>query len=41
VQKYLNTVEEVFVLIKESIDDNTSEKLLKGPVCQSGFKRLN
>jgi glutamate-1-semialdehyde aminotransferase len=41
VQKYLETLEEVFVLIKKSIDDNTSGKLLKGPVCQSGFKRLN
>jgi glutamate-1-semialdehyde aminotransferase len=41
VQKYLETVEEVFVLIKKSINENTSEKLLKGPVCQSGFKRLN
>jgi len=41
VQQYLNAVEEVFSLIKKSIDGNTSEKLLKGPVCQSGFKRLN
>jgi len=40
-QKYLNAVEEVFSLIKKSINDNTSDKLLKGPVCQSGFKRLN
>jgi glutamate-1-semialdehyde aminotransferase len=41
VQKYLDTVEEVFTLIKKSIDENTSAKLLKGPVCQRGFKRLN
>ena len=41
VQKYLGTVEEVFALIKKSVDENTSGKLLKGPVCQSGFKRLN
>jgi glutamate-1-semialdehyde 2,1-aminomutase len=41
VQKYLGMVEEVFALIKKSIDEKTSEKLLKGPVCQSGFKRLN
>ena len=41
IQKYLEAVEEVFSLIKKSIDDNSSEKLLKGPVCQSGFKRLN
>jgi len=41
VRRYLGTVEEVFSLIKKSIDENTSEKLLKGSVCQSGFKRLN
>jgi len=41
VQRYLETVEEVFSLIKKSIDENTSGKLLKGSVCQSGFKRLN
>jgi glutamate-1-semialdehyde aminotransferase len=41
VQRYLDTVEEVFSLINKSIDENTSGKLLKGPVCQSGFKRLN
>jgi len=41
VQRYLETVEEVFSLIKKSIDENNSGKLLKGSVCQSGFKRLN
>jgi glutamate-1-semialdehyde aminotransferase len=41
VKKYLYTVEEVFGIIKRSVFENTSEKLLKGPVCQSGFKRLN
>jgi len=41
IQQYLRTVEEVFRLIKKSIDENSSSKLLKGPVCQSGFKRLN
>ena len=40
-QQYLCTVEEVFTLIKKSIDENNSLKLLKGPVCQSGFMRLN
>jgi glutamate-1-semialdehyde 2,1-aminomutase len=40
-QKYLGMVEEVFSLIKKSINENTSAKLLKGPVCQNGFKRLN
>ncbi|MCL2185850.1 MAG: aminotransferase class III-fold pyridoxal phosphate-dependent enzyme [Treponema sp.] len=41
VQKYLNIAEEVFVIIKKSVDEKTSDKLLKGSVCQSGFKRLN
>jgi glutamate-1-semialdehyde aminotransferase len=41
VQYYLENTEEVFSLIKKSIDENNSGKLLKGPVCQSGFKRLN
>jgi len=41
VLRYLETVEEVFSLIKKSIDENTSGKLLKGSVCQTGFKRLN
>jgi glutamate-1-semialdehyde aminotransferase len=41
VQKYLANVEEVFALLKKSIEENTTLRLLKGPVCQSGFKRLN
>jgi glutamate-1-semialdehyde aminotransferase len=41
VRRYLGAVEEVFSLIKKSIDGNTYRGLLKGPVCQSGFKRLN
>jgi len=41
IQQYLGAFEEVFYILKKSIDENTSKKLLKGPVCQSGFKRLN
>jgi glutamate-1-semialdehyde aminotransferase len=41
VNQYLVVVEEVFSLIKKSLDNNNSRALLKGPVCQSGFKRLN
>jgi glutamate-1-semialdehyde aminotransferase len=41
VTQYLAVVEEVFFLIKKSLDNNNSRALLKGPVCQSGFKRLN
>ena len=40
-QRYLDSVEEVFYIIKKSIDENASKKMLKGPICQSGFKRLN
>jgi glutamate-1-semialdehyde aminotransferase len=41
VQQYLETVEEVFALIKKSLNNGNSKELLKGPICQSGFKRLN
>ena len=41
VERYLETVKEVFIFIKKSIDENTSKKLLKSSICQSGFKRLN
>lgn len=41
VQKYLQAADEVFALIKKSLVAGTSKSLLKGPVCQSGFKRLN
>jgi glutamate-1-semialdehyde aminotransferase len=41
VQQYLEKSDEVFYIIRKSIDDGTSKNLLKGPICQSGFKRLN
>jgi glutamate-1-semialdehyde aminotransferase len=41
VLSYLENVNNVFHLIKMSIKNGTSKKILKGPVCQSGFKRLN
>jgi glutamate-1-semialdehyde aminotransferase len=41
VKKYLTAVEESFVIIKQSIDQGNTGELLRGPVCQSGFKRLN
>jgi glutamate-1-semialdehyde aminotransferase len=41
IRQYLDNVEDVFSLIKKSLDNNDSRTLLKGPVCQSGFKRLN
>jgi glutamate-1-semialdehyde aminotransferase len=41
IKQYLIAVEEVFSMIKKSLDNNNSRALLKGSVCQSGFKRLN
>jgi glutamate-1-semialdehyde aminotransferase len=41
IQQYLEKVAEVFCFIRKSIDNGTSKNLLKGPICQSGFKRLN
>ncbi len=38
---YEKAVDEAFKIISESIINGTSEKLLKGPVCHTGFKRLN
>jgi len=38
--KYLKTADKVFAILKEAIDKNMVEKLLNGPVAQSGFKRL-
>jgi len=38
---YEKAVDETFKIISESINQGNSEKLLKGPVCHTGFKRLN
>ena len=38
---YEKAVDEAFKIISESINKGNSEKLLKGPVCHTGFKRLN
>jgi len=40
VDKYLENVDEVFKLIKKSIENDNVSDLLKGPVAHSGFKRL-
>lgn len=37
---YLAAVDEVFGFIAESVSNNSSEALLMGPVCQTGFQRL-
>ena len=41
VQRYLEAADEVFATIGKSIAAGNSGSLLKGPVCQTGFKRLN
>ncbi len=40
IENYLENVDEVFKLIKNSIDKNNFKDLLKGPVAHEGFKRL-
>jgi len=40
VEKYLESVDEVFGIIKEAIEKNNVYDLLKGPVAHEGFKRL-
>jgi len=41
VDLYLKNVEDVFTLILEAEKDGITESLLEGPVCHSGFSRLN
>jgi glutamate-1-semialdehyde aminotransferase len=41
VRGYLNAVDETFAILAGAVKDGNPEKLLKGPVCHSGFKRLN
>ncbi len=41
VNGYLKAVDEVFALISKALKDGDVKKHLKGPVCHSGFKRLN
>lgn len=40
VDLYLKNAREVFTLISQAKKDNKLKKLLKGPVCHAGFKRL-
>ncbi len=40
VKKYLESVNEVFALLKKAIDKNKIYNLLKGPVAHTGFRRL-
>jgi glutamate-1-semialdehyde 2,1-aminomutase len=38
---YFREIEPVFALIKDCEDGRNPEELLNGPICHSGFKRLN
>jgi len=40
IEKYLEAVDVAFGFISEAIEKGGPEKHLKGPVCQTGFKRL-
>ena len=41
VDEYLFELEKIFTIIKECEDGRNINSLLEGPVCKSGFKRLN
>jgi glutamate-1-semialdehyde aminotransferase len=41
INKYLIAVDKVFEKISKAVKEGNPEKYLKGPVCFSGFKRLN
>ena len=41
IDRYINELADVFALIKECEEGRTVEDILEGPVCHSGFKRLN
>ena len=41
VDEYFENLEPIFVLIKECEEGRNVRDLLKGPICHSGFKRLN
>ena len=41
VEGYMEALDPIFSLIKECEEGRSVEDLLNGPVCHSGFKRLN
>ncbi len=41
VEKYAKSVDEVFQILSGAITSRKTEELLNGPVCHTGFKRLN
>lgn len=41
IDRYLNAVDDSFSFIAKALKEGNIKKYLKGPVCHSGFKRLN
>ncbi len=41
VAEYLKAADDAMLFIKKALTDGNPQKYLKGPVCHSGFKRLN
>jgi glutamate-1-semialdehyde 2,1-aminomutase len=41
VERYLESVNEVFGIVKKAVDQNNAHDLLRGPIANTGFKRLN
>jgi len=41
IDQYINAVDNVFSFISRVLQEGCPEKYLKGPVCQTGFKRLS
>ena len=41
IAEFLANLDPIFALVKECEEGRDVISLLKGPVCQSGFKRLN
>lgn len=41
VEEYLKATDEAFAFIAKATNEGNPEKYIKGPVCHSGFKRLN
>jgi hypothetical protein len=41
INEYLLAAKEVFTLIENANNENNLSSLLEGPICHSGFSRLN
>jgi len=41
IEAYLDVVESIFLTMKQAVDNNNVEAMLKGPLVHTGFQRLN